>query len=141
MIKTLERREALLRRQEAKLLKERQNLLLKNALLTALCEALTLLGGIHPASTTAPAASAVGHEDALVREHFQILLQEEASLLNELTLSDQLASLSQHATLPDPGPHAISPGDPMRYVLCPCCLITLSHPRMCMQHDYFHMFK
>ena len=107
-IQTLEKRRAALLAQQKSLIKGRQSLLLRQAILTAWCEALALLQqqqGLSP-----PLATADSDRD--VNKHFQQLLNEEIALLGELTFSEQLSSCSmgEGTALPDPGPDTLSPG-------------------------------
>lgn len=114
-IKALQRKKCQLVREEAKLMRNRQRLILSNALLTAWCEALTLMQVNWKAAGTDP----LQHEDAAIKEKFQQLLDQEVQFLRELTISDRLESSlmaeAEAAVLPDPGPDTLSPGDPMRY--------------------------
>jgi hypothetical protein len=107
-IQSLERKRAALLAQHNNLIKGRQSLLLRQAILTAWCEALAILQQQQGLSRTlAPAAS-----DPDVHNHFQKLLNEEIALLGELTFSEQLSSCSmgEGTALPDPGPDTLSPG-------------------------------
>lgn len=119
-IKGLERKRASLQSQLYSLARKRQCLLLHNAILTAWCDALTLVQaswGIWMAAPPNPAAAAAAerHDDEAVRERFQELLKEEVTLLNELIVRDRvgICAVGSTATLPDPGPNTLSPGDPM----------------------------
>lgn len=116
----MERKRASLESQFGSLVRKRQFLLLHNAILTAWCDALTLVQASDtwlaaPANPAATAA-AVRKDDEAVRERFQQLLTEEIRLLNELTARDKFGVFavgSAAAALPDPGPDTLSPGDPM----------------------------
>jgi hypothetical protein len=137
-IKKLERQRAKLESEFGSLVHQRQCLLLHNAILTAWCDALTLVQAssgswMAPAPRTAAtaaagagaAAAAAGaaaqqqqDDDEAVREQFHELLREEITLLNELTARDRLGNCPAGAAssaLPDPGPNTLSPGDPMAF--------------------------
>jgi hypothetical protein len=114
-IRSLEGKRAKLAREAAGLIREQQQLLLRNAILNAWCEALTLLQLWMACETS---ASEDSQQAEGVRERFRELLNHEVRLLDELTVRDSIASCSVSeaaAVLPDPGPDAISPGDPMQY--------------------------
>ena len=107
-LKSLQRKQAALLSQQQALIKDRQRLLLRQALLTAWCEALTLLQ--QKQGQSQPPTAAEGDPD--IHQHFQQLLDDEIKLLGELTLSEQLSScsLGTEAALLDPGPDTLSPG-------------------------------
>lgn len=119
-IRALEGKRAKLEREAAGLIQDQQRLVLHNAILNAWCEALALLQ-VHWGSGMACETSAP--EDAQqaegLRERFRELLNREVQLLDDLTVRDSIASCSVSeaaaAALPDPGPDAVSPGDPMHY--------------------------
>lgn len=90
--------------QQQALLVIRQNLLLQHSLLTAWCEALTLLQE-KQGQLQQPAAA---DYDPDVQEQFQQLLHCEIILLGESTCSQQPPSCSVVSI--DPGPDALSPG-------------------------------
>jgi hypothetical protein len=98
--KTLERKKNALLSQQQALLVIRQKLLLQHSLLTAWCEALTLLQEHGQLQQLAAA-----DYDPDVQAQFQQLLHSEIILLGELTCIQQPSSCSV-----DPGPDALSPG-------------------------------
>ena len=100
---------------------------LQSGLLSAWCDALTLLQAKWGAAQPAPANAARGQhsqEDSAAQQQFGQLLQQEVHLLNELVANDrQLANCSAGPTaLPDPGPNTLSQGDPLDYLRrVSCC--------------------
>jgi hypothetical protein len=121
-IQALEDERAELVRKAAGLAQTQQRLVLQNAVLSAWCETLSLLqvqwGGSRVGAETA--ASQEKEDDEGVQERFEELLNNELRLLNELTVRGSASSCSgcgATAVLPDPGPEAISPGDPMHYLM------------------------
>ena len=105
-IKALERKKAQLRRREAQLINDRRHLLLRNALLSGWCEALSLL---QIAAFSEEDSSSVDGDAAT--EQFQLLLKEEIGLLQELTVNEKLSSCSiDDAAQLLPEPDCISPG-------------------------------
>jgi hypothetical protein len=116
----LEDKRAKLAREAAGLVQTQEILLMQNAILSAWCETLTLLQVQWGVSgVEAETAAAQEEDDEGVRRQFEELMSHELRLLNELTARDSATSSSQWAAavLPDPGPDAISPGDPMHYLL------------------------
>jgi hypothetical protein len=121
-IRALEDRRAELVRKAAGLVQTQQRLMMHNAVLSAWCETLTLLQVQWGGSGVKAETASQEEEDEGVRERFEELLNNELRLLNELTARGSASSCSSSscgtaAVLLDPGPEAISPGDPMHYLM------------------------